>query len=227
MCISHNPTPPLGGRSVNFQLSLAYPRGPSPRVRGKQRDVCAWGNTLTDVLPIGAEGPSPRVRRKRLFKFLAKLAKLEKRSIGRGYATGCARVLGENSQSSPQRGPVGPRLCSPLANPKAVQRCPGPSTRAVSGPSDWPEGAIPILNACRAEAGRRLTTLAHAPDVCKTENQTRDTTHGRLRHTRIGSARVSKADGFSQQLFTDASAFPAVDGWLSAPLLPQQIQAFL
>ena len=25
MCISHNPTPPLGGRSVNFQLSLAYP----------------------------------------------------------------------------------------------------------------------------------------------------------------------------------------------------------
>ena len=26
MCISHNPTPPRGGRSVNFQLSLAYPR---------------------------------------------------------------------------------------------------------------------------------------------------------------------------------------------------------
>ena len=27
--------------------------------------------------------------------------------------------------------------------------------------------------------------------------------------------------------FTDPSAFPAVDGWLSAPLLPQQIQPFL
>ena len=26
MCISHNPTPPRGGRSVNFQLSLAYPQ---------------------------------------------------------------------------------------------------------------------------------------------------------------------------------------------------------
>ena len=25
----------------------------------------------------------------------------------------------------------------------------------------------------------------------------------------------------------DSSTFPAVDGWLSAPLLPQQIQAFL
>ena len=69
-----------GGNAPVFP-PFVYRGGPSPRVRGKQRDVCAWGNTLTDVLPIGAEGPSPRVRRKRLFKFLAKFAKLEKRSI--------------------------------------------------------------------------------------------------------------------------------------------------
>ena len=82
---------------------------------------------------------------------------------------------------------------------------------------NWARRLIPIaprhgIRHAAARAGRR-------PRRC--------VANGRLRHMLIGDARVSKADGSSQQLFTDASAFTAVDGWLSAPLLPQQIQPFL